>query len=171
MAIYLRQHDDTSVAQKTAFSRLAHRLTSYTTLHCMLRWCCTLFTTTGKARSFDSLDLPTPFEKESKMRATLVLLRLGLFTVLLVGLSVQIPSAQGQALTMDGQSGVFFQPWANVVPSAPKKWNGPTLGYHAVTAGPVAGDYFNASVEVKDSEIGSSSASRAAITQTAATRR
>ena len=53
----------------------------------------------------------------------------------------------GQALTMDGQSGVFFQPWANVVPAAPRKWNGPTLSYHAVTAGPVAGDYFNVSVE------------------------
>jgi hypothetical protein len=81
------------------------------------------------------------------MRATLALLRLGLLTVLFIGLSVPPPTAQGQALTMDGQSGIFFQPWANVVPSAPKKWNGPTLSYHAVTAGPVAGDYFNVSVE------------------------
>ncbi|MGA7159143.1 MAG: hypothetical protein WBY53_20015 [Acidobacteriaceae bacterium] len=48
---------------------------------------------------------------------------------------------------MDGESGVFLQPWANVVPSSPKKWNGPTLAYHAVTGGPVAGDYFNVSVE------------------------
>src|SRR5580658_2606891 len=55
--------------------------------------------------------------------------------------------ASAQALTMDGQSGVFFQPWANVVPSSPSKFNGPTLSYHAVTAGPVAGDYFNVSVE------------------------
>lgn len=52
-----------------------------------------------------------------------------------------------QALTMDGQSGVFFQPWANVVPAAPKHLNSPTLSYHAVTAGPVAGDYFNVSLE------------------------
>jgi len=55
--------------------------------------------------------------------------------------------AHAQALTMDGQSGVFFQPWANVVPSSPGKFNHPTLAYHAVTAGPVAGDYFNVSVE------------------------
>jgi Protein of unknown function (DUF3034) len=55
--------------------------------------------------------------------------------------------AVAQALTMDGSSGVFFQPWANVVPSSPGKFNGPTLAYHAVTAGPVAGDYFNVSVE------------------------
>ena len=66
VAIYLRQHDDTSVAQKTAFSRLAHGLTPYTTLRCMLRWCCTLFITTGKARSFDSLDLQAPFERNLK---------------------------------------------------------------------------------------------------------
>lgn len=57
------------------------------------------------------------------------------------------PKASAQALTMDGQSGIFFQPWANVVPSSPGKFNGPTLAYHAVTAGPVAGDYFNVSVE------------------------
>jgi len=55
--------------------------------------------------------------------------------------------AVAQALTMDGSSGVFFQPWANVVPSSPGKFNRPTLAYHAVTAGPVAGDYFNVSVE------------------------
>ena len=55
--------------------------------------------------------------------------------------------AVAQALTMDGSSGVFFQPWANVVPSSPGRFNGPTLAYHAVTAGPVAGDYFNVSVE------------------------
>jgi Protein of unknown function (DUF3034) len=55
--------------------------------------------------------------------------------------------AVAQALTMDGSSGVFFQPWANVVPSSPGKFNGPTLAYHAVTTGPVAGDYFNVSVE------------------------
>src|ERR1700733_10004739 len=66
VAIYLRQHDDTSVAQKTAFSRLAHRLTTYTILRCMLRWCCTLFTITGKARSLDSCDLQVPFERNLK---------------------------------------------------------------------------------------------------------
>jgi hypothetical protein len=48
---------------------------------------------------------------------------------------------------MDGSSGVFFQPWANVVPSAPGRWNAPTLSVHVVSAGPVAGDYINASLE------------------------
>jgi hypothetical protein len=65
-------------------------------------------------------------------------------TVAIVNATQRAPA---QALTMDGQSGTFFQPWANVVPSSPGKFNGPTLSYHAVTAGPVAGDYFNVSVE------------------------
>jgi hypothetical protein len=52
-----------------------------------------------------------------------------------------------QALNMDGQSGVFFQPWADVVPAELNKFNAPTLGVHVVDAGPVAGDYFNASLE------------------------
>ena len=80
---------------------------------------------------------------ENKMMFT----RLGMLAIC-VGLYLLCSqSAESQALTMDGQSGVFFQPWANVVPSAPRKFNGPTLSYHAVTAGPVAGDYFNVSVE------------------------
>ncbi len=53
----------------------------------------------------------------------------------------------GQALTMDGSSGVFFEPLANVVPALPGKWNRPTLSYHMVDAGPVAGDYINVSLE------------------------
>ena len=72
------------------------------------------------------------------------------FTVvaLVAAVIANVPQrASAQALTMDGQSGIFFQPWANVVPSSPGKLNGPTLSYHAVTAGPVAGDYFNVSVE------------------------
>jgi hypothetical protein len=54
---------------------------------------------------------------------------------------------QGQALNMDGQSGIFFQPWADVVPSTPGKFNGPTVSFHVVDAGPVAGDYLNVGVE------------------------
>jgi hypothetical protein len=77
----------------------------------------------------------------------MLLLRINLYAALLVGAFLQTKSAVGQALTMDGESGVFFQPWANVVPAASKKWNAPTLSYHAVTAGPVAGDYFNVSLE------------------------
>ncbi len=65
----------------------------------------------------------------------------------LMGIASSQQTVAGQALTMDGSSGVFFQPWANVVPSSPGRFNGPTLAYHAVTAGPVAGDYFNVSVE------------------------
>ena len=54
---------------------------------------------------------------------------------------------QGQALNMDGQSGIFFQPWADVVPSAAGKFGGPTVSFHIVTAGPVAGDYLNVGIE------------------------
>jgi hypothetical protein len=48
---------------------------------------------------------------------------------------------------MDGQSGIFFQPTANVVPADSGKFNGPTLSYHMVDAGPVAGDYINVGLE------------------------
>ena len=54
---------------------------------------------------------------------------------------------QGQALDMDGQSGIFFQPWADVVPSAAGKFSGPTMSFHIVEAGPVAGDYLNVGIE------------------------
>ncbi len=65
----------------------------------------------------------------------------------LMAIAISQQTANAQALTMDGSSGVFFQPWANIVPSSAGKFNGPTIAYHAVTAGPVAGDYFNVSVE------------------------
>lgn len=77
----------------------------------------------------------------------ITLIRLSTLAVFVGACCLRPSSAEAQALTMDGQSGVFFQPWANVVPAAPRKFNGPTLSYHAVTAGPVAGDYFNVSVE------------------------
>ncbi len=54
---------------------------------------------------------------------------------------------QGQALNMDGQSGIFFQPWADVVPSATGKFGGPTVSFHVVDGGPVAGDYLNVGIE------------------------
>ena len=78
-----------------------------------------------------------------KSTMTRVLLIVAVFTTA----SLCCDAAGAQALTMDGESGVFFQPWANVVPAAPRKWNASTLSYHAVTAGPVAGDYFNVSLE------------------------
>jgi Protein of unknown function (DUF3034) len=55
--------------------------------------------------------------------------------------------AQAQALNMDGQSGIFFQPWAEVVPSPAAKFGGPTVSFHIVDAGPVAGDYLNVGIE------------------------
>jgi hypothetical protein len=79
------------------------------------------------------------------MKSTITMI--GIPFALLIGMVSSQQTADGQALTMDGSSGVFFQPWANVVPSSPGQLNGPTLAYHAVTAGPVAGDYFNVSVE------------------------
>src|SRR5580658_10157586 len=66
--------------------------------------------------------------------------------VVLAG-SVLAGRAGAQALNMDGQSGIFFQPWADVVPSAARKFGGPTVSFHTVTAGPVAGDYLNVGVE------------------------
>ena len=52
-----------------------------------------------------------------------------------------------QALNMDGQSGIFLQPWAEVVPSPDHKFGGTTASFHMVDAGPVAGDYLNAGLE------------------------
>jgi len=49
----------------------------------------------------------------------------------------------GQALNMDGQSGIFFQPWADVVPAPKHQFGAPTMSFHVVDAGPVAGDYLN----------------------------
>lgn len=57
------------------------------------------------------------------------------------------PEAKGQALTMDGESGIFFQPWAEVVPAEHNKFNAPTAAFHVVNAGPVAGDYLNVGLE------------------------
>ena len=52
-----------------------------------------------------------------------------------------------QALNMDGQSGIFLQPWAEVVPSPEHKFGGTTASFHIVDAGPVARDYINAGLE------------------------
>ena len=54
---------------------------------------------------------------------------------------------QAQSLTMDGESGIFLQPLAEVVPSPERKFGGPTVSFHAVDAGPVAADYINVGVE------------------------
>ena len=80
-------------------------------------------------------------------RIVKTLSRVAFAALFIAVIAIATQEAPAQALTMDGQSGIFFQPWANVVPSSPGKFNGPTVAYHAVTAGPVAGDYFNVSVE------------------------
>jgi hypothetical protein len=66
----------------------------------------------------------------------------------LVFLAPCVPNtAFGQALNMDGQSGIFFQPWAEVVPAPHHQFGAPTMSFHVVNAGPVAGDYLNVGVE------------------------
>jgi hypothetical protein len=88
------------------------------------------------------------FDRKETMKHFAVQVRRIAFSAsLLIGLTALPRLASAQALTMDGSSGVFFQPWANVVPSKPGKFNNPTIAYHAVTAGPVAGDYLNVSIE------------------------
>jgi hypothetical protein len=67
--------------------------------------------------------------------------------VAILAATVVVGRIDAQALNMDGQSGIFFQPWAEVVPSAARKFGDPTVGFHTVTAGPVAGDYLNVGVE------------------------
>ena len=58
-----------------------------------------------------------------------------------------VPRANAQSLTMDGESGIFLQPLAEVVPSPPHRFGGPTVSFHAVNGGPVAGDYINIGIE------------------------
>ena len=58
-----------------------------------------------------------------------------------------VPRANAQSLTMDGESGIFLQPLADVVPSPQHKFGRPTVSFHAVDAGPVAGNYINIGVE------------------------
>ena len=55
--------------------------------------------------------------------------------------------APGQALNMDGQSGIFLQPEADVVPAPHHKFGAPVISFHIVDAGPVAGDYMNVGLE------------------------
>ena len=69
-----------------------------------------------------------------------------LFALVIVALCVQ-NTALGQALNMDGQSGIFFQPWADVVPAPKHQFGAPTMSFHIVDAGPVAGDYLNIGLE------------------------
>ena len=75
----------------------------------------------------------------------------GVGRVALFGLVLLAPCAQnalfGQALNMDGQSGIFLQPEADVVPAPHHQFGAPTMSFHAVDAGPVAGDYINVGVE------------------------
>ena len=84
----------------------------------------------------------TMFKKTSALSAgRTVLLALSLMVPFFTG------AASGQALNMDGQSGIFFQPWAEVVPAPHNKLGAPTVSFHIVDAGPVAGDYLNVGVE------------------------
>jgi len=68
-------------------------------------------------------------------------------TALVLAALFLTPRANAQSLTMDGESGIFLQPMAEVVPSPQNKFGGPTVSFHAVDAGPVAGDYINIGVE------------------------
>lgn len=69
------------------------------------------------------------------------------FFALLIAALFLTPRTNAQSLTMDGESGIFLQPLAEVVPSPQNRFGGPTLSFHAVNAGPVAADYINLGVE------------------------
>lgn len=69
------------------------------------------------------------------------------FVALIFSDLLLMPRAFAQSLTMDGESGIFLQPVADVVPASQKKLSGPTFSLHAVDAGSVAGVYINLGVE------------------------
>ena len=61
--------------------------------------------------------------------AKFILMKRFIFPMLLI-----MPRADAQSLTMDGESGIFLQPVAELVPSPQNKFGGPTLSLHAVGA-------------------------------------
>jgi hypothetical protein len=79
------------------------------------------------------------------------MLKNGAWRIVLLALVPLAPclqhSALCQALNMDGQSGIFFQPWAEVLPAPHHRFGAPTVSFHVVDAGPIAGDYLNVGVE------------------------
>jgi hypothetical protein len=70
------------------------------------------------------------------------------FVVALVASGLLLaPRSNAQSLTMDGESGIFLQPIAEVVPAAKNKFGGTTFSLHVVDAGSIAGTYTNAGLE------------------------
>jgi len=58
-----------------------------------------------------------------------------------------ISTLSAQSLTMDGESGIFFQPWAMTVPSDKGSFGGTTIGVHTVGLSPVFGNLYNVGIE------------------------
>ena len=85
--------------------------------------------------------------KDKKMTIERSIAKCVSFFLPLLAALVLLPRANAQSLTMDGESGIFLQPLADVVPSPQHKFGGPTVSFHAVDAGPVAGNYINIGVE------------------------
>jgi hypothetical protein len=85
--------------------------------------------------------------KDKKVTIELSIAKCVSFFLPILAALVLIPRANAQSLTMDGESGIFLQPLADVVPSPEHKFGGPTISFHAVDAGPVAGNYINIGVE------------------------
>lgn len=73
--------------------------------------------------------------------------KVALFTAALVCLSVVSRGAHAQALDMDGQSGIFLQPTADVVSGKPAAFSHPVIGFHTVNVSPVYGTLYHAHIE------------------------
>jgi hypothetical protein len=85
--------------------------------------------------------------KDKKMTVERSIAKYVSFFLPILAALILLPRANAQSLTMDGESGIFLQPLADVVPSPQHKFGGPTVSFHAVDAGPVAGNYINSGVE------------------------
>ena len=90
---------------------------------------------------------PVKSKKDKKVTLDQSIAKCVSFFALLLASLLLVPRVKAQSLTMDGESGIFLQPLAEVVPSPQNKFGGPTLSFHAVNAGPVAADYINLGVE------------------------
>ena len=90
---------------------------------------------------------PSEFKRSKKMAINRIFAKYISVAALVLGALFFSQRVNAQSLTMDGESGIFLQPLADVVPSPQHKFGEPTVSFHAVDAGPVAGDHINIGIE------------------------
>ena len=78
---------------------------------------------------------PSEFKRSKKMAINRIFAKYISVAALVLGALFFSQRVNAQSLTMDGESGIFLQPLADVVPSPQHKFGEPTVSFHAVDAG------------------------------------